>query len=129
MAGGLAVKVVPLHDSLEAFALGAADDIHELTDLENRDREVGVFRAGLAREQAKLTNEFFRRRGSLREVARLRSADSLRFLIAVTHLNRGVSVLFRALDLEHAIARRFDDGRGKKAAFLIVKARHSDLLA
>src|ERR671933_1572600 len=122
-------EAVPLHDARGALALGAADDVDDLTGLEHLGGDLlagGVLR-GVG--GAQLDDEAPGRHARLGEVARHRLVHLAGVDRAVRDLDGVVAVGLAAADLGHHTGTGLHDGHGDEPAGAVPDLGHAELLA
>ena len=112
----------------EALALGDADDVDNLTDLEAGNVERLGGRLFLLVDD-ELAHEFLRRGTGLLEVAQLGLGHAVFLLVERADLDRLVTVVFDRLDLQNRVRFSQDHGHGRDDPRVVVHARHPYLLS
>ena len=123
------VEVVAAHHTLEALALGGADDIHPSTLFkELAARVLSTLCRKLGGLHAELLEELRRLDTQLLEVTGNRLAQAALLLSVEGNLDSGVTVLIRRLNLGEGVTGYIDDGDGDHGTGLLVEdAGHTNL--
>src|SRR4051794_4474041 len=125
----LALEVVPLHATGEALAFADGGDVDLLTGCQQVDLQFLAHREGAGVIDPQLDQANARLDTGLGEVPQLRLGEALVLLGAVGHLERGVPVVLRSLDLDDAKRRDPKHGDGDEAILVIPHLGHADFLA
>jgi hypothetical protein len=127
----LGAKVMPLDRPRIALALGGADDINMLAELELIDFDFGA-RAqflALSGSEAKLPQPFARFDFESRKVTRLGTIEPVGLPLANRDLDGTITVTLIGLERGYTIWQRLDNGNGDRFARIRENAGHTAFTA
>jgi len=130
VGGGTASHTETFHDALEAFALGDATDVNELTFGEGRYGDnVANFERGGSRRANFAEQPRRDIKSSLFGVTLFTSGGVFGFLGRETDLNCVITVFFNGFNLDHWAGSGFNDGDGDQDVLSVVDLRHPEFFA